>query len=407
MFKKDKYFGEIWLPEQENHRFFCELEIVNKRVILSTNLSSNIPEYKKTLVYGVFNDLGCMTFVNCTMQQSVDGLISFRKYSPDFVFSCSEHFIEPKNLRVKNVLIENEFINDFIGTVHIYNPVKDTIEKHNSLTHEVELGDGVVLSLIKNFEYYTDKNKLSINNKGFVGFEFREERSILQVIGYYKQFQKFCITFLSGINEFSFFRCKCIECNTSFSIYFNDNLAVKHYYSVLNARTFELDDEFNKVIFNWYNNDDLKFCIDIIIENFLSVKVSHSRRFTNSISSLEAVSKNFVNKKNSKLNVMIDDLRGMFDKLTDNTIADFKYFNSKIIQTRKNYVHANPRIGSVFEGIELLYISILIDYVVLYKISEQLGFTEEVLKQIIRKGQSDFIDGQRVNKMLNHIDLID
>jgi hypothetical protein len=43
----------------------------------------------------------------------------------------------------------------------------------------------------------------------------------------------------------------------------------------------------------WYINEDVRFCADIILENLLSVKVSHSRRFTNSLSAFEAFSKRF------------------------------------------------------------------------------------------------------------------
>jgi hypothetical protein len=137
MFEKSKYYGEIWLPENESEKYFCVLEFFEKEVFLETNLSNKYPEYKKDLIYGVFNGLGYLTFINNSVKQSSVGIINFKKYSPEYVFVSSRHRIDPYNLKIKEFEIDNSVFNEWIRSFHWFDNGKDKLEKEKDVRHKI------------------------------------------------------------------------------------------------------------------------------------------------------------------------------------------------------------------------------------------------------------------------------
>lgn len=224
-FKEDKYFGKVWLPEQPKNKQFCTLEISDNKVYLHTNLTSSKSSYKVEIIYGIFNGLGNLTFVNCSIKRSEIGIIEYKKYNPDYVFASGYEIIEPFGLRLKTIEIENKTINNLIRSFHIVNPLKNKIEFESVKTHEIVINDDLNISIYKNYGISTSKFGVNINNRGAIKFSFTNEKSVLESIEVYKKFQKFCIIFFSGIEKFNSFKSFCLNCNNSYNILFNDNLA--------------------------------------------------------------------------------------------------------------------------------------------------------------------------------------
>ncbi|UZJ64685.1 hypothetical protein OKW96_20480 [Sphingobacterium sp. KU25419] len=86
MFEKEKYYGEIWLPENEEQKCFCILIFKNEKVILETNLGSNMQLLKEERILGVFTGLGHLTFIDCEVSSKSSGMISSFMYEPRYTF---------------------------------------------------------------------------------------------------------------------------------------------------------------------------------------------------------------------------------------------------------------------------------------------------------------------------------
>lgn len=406
-FKKDKYYGEIWLPEQEDQKQFCTLEVVDNDIFLNTILLTDLFSIKLDIIYGVFNDLGCLTFVNCNVIRSETGVINYKKICPDYTFASANHFIEPKGIRLKSIEIENNTINDFISTFHTMNPLTDKVKIQSVPIKKISINNDLTLLFYKNYGIESNRFGTNILNYGILKFEFKNEKSLLQSIEIYQQFQKFCIVFFSGIEKFNYFKSICLKCGEKYNIIFRDNLAFKHHQAIFNDFSFKDLDNFPEVIANWYNNEDAKYCFDIIIENYLSKKVSYARRFTNSIASFEAFYKLFSKeKKHTKLNRRIVEYKDIFSSI-DSSISNIEAFGIKMIRIRDYYVHGNRVQKTEFTSFELLYYSLLFDFVVIRELSIVLGFDEVYIKKIENAGSSVFKHQMPTNRLLNENIIID
>jgi hypothetical protein len=158
---------------------------------------------------------------------------------------------------------------------------------------------------------------------------------------------------------------------------------------------------------NWYINEDMRFCADIILENLLSVKVSHSRRFTNSLSAFEAFSKRFeLILKNPTTEKFLKTKKNLLFEISKINEVDLDTFISKMIRTRDFYVHGNKKKTNHFPDFELLYISFLLDFIVCIGISEALEIAPINIEKIKRRAKSIYLDMQSVNKILNENNFI-
>lgn len=405
-FKKEKYFGEVWFFDKENQKQFCVLEIIDNNVFLNTNLSIPILTGKVDVIYGKFNDLGNLTFVNCIIKTQQSGIVEYNKYCPDFVFSSLHHSIQPKGLRLKTIEIENNTINDLIRTLHQMNPVLNKVEIESFKTHEVEINEDITLLFYKNYGIETSKLSANIVNHGIIKFNFKKEITLLESIEVYKKFQKFCIIYFSGIERYKSFQSVCLNCNEKYNILFNDNLEYQHGNSLFNSDFLKDKDVFSTVISNWFNNEDLAYCFDIIIENYLSKKVSNARRFTNSISSFEAFYKLFSKGNHTQLNKRIVEYELAFTSI-DSSINDIVDFGAKMIRIRDFYVHGNREQKVIHDNNDLLHYSLLIDFVVIKELSFLLGFSEAYLDRIKNKSATIFDYQLPMSKVYRNNHLID
>lgn len=398
-FKKEKYFGEIWLPEQKENKQFCFLEIVENEIFIHSNLICSKSSYKVGIIYGFFNDLGSLTFVNCSIYKSETGIINYKKYSPDYVFASTSHIIEPVGLRLKTIEIENNSINNLIRSFHIANRLTNKVEIESVKVHEIKINDELTISMYKNYSVESNKFGTNIINQGILKIDFVNEKSILESIEIYKKFQKFCIIFFSGIEKFISFKSVCLKCGEKFNILFNDNLAFTHYQGIFNENFLKDEDTFYQVMSNWYNNDDVAYCFDIVIENYLSRKVSNARRFTNSLSSFEAFYKLFSSKRHKHLDKQIVEYKEVFERI-DNSIISIKDFAKMIVRIRDYYVHGNRNQDVNHDNFDLLHYSLLFDFVVIRELSKELNFNDVYLKEIEKKGISVFKYQMPINRML-------
>jgi len=408
MFEKLKYYGEIWLPENETEKHFCVLEVIEGEVFLETNLAGNIPEYKKNIIFGTFNGLGYITFINNSVTFSSTGIITIRKYNPEYTFTSSDHFIDPFTLKIKEFKIDNDALNNWIRSFHLFNYEDNTIEKADDVNHKIEIiKNSIRIEIIKTTNYITNHNSFNLINVGFVSFVSQNKLTLLECIELYKSFQKFLLFYYGQTSHFKSIQIKCLGCKKWFSLYFKDNLINEKHTSFTTLDYEDLKENLDELLNVWFTNEDIRFCADIILENLLSVKVSHNRRFTNSLTTLEAYNKRFgVVHKNPSLEKYFLDHKEVLLSIMNIENADFNNYIKKIIRTRDFFVHGNKRQTNCFTEFELLYISFLIDYIVCIGLSQELGFSSKNINKILIKAKSVFLDMQSVNKMLNNNILI-
>lgn len=403
MFENLKYHGEIWLPENESEKFFCVLEFLDKKVFLETNLSSRYPEYKKDLIYGAFNGLGFLTFINNSVNQSSIGIIDFRKYNPKYIFVSSDHLIDPYNLKIKEFKIINSVFNEWIRSLHWFNKYEDKLEKAEDIKHSILIKERLLeIVILKTTNYISDLNSFNLVNVGYVSFNSKNELGILEAIEIYNTFQKFLLFFYGQSKHFKSFNMKYLESDNWFSLYYNDSMTNENHSSFIHFDYRDFKYDLSEVLQKWYINEDVQFCSDIILENILTIKVSHSRRFTNSLASFEALNKRFgVNHKNPSSEKYFNDFKDGFVRIMKIEETTFKIFVKKIIRTRDYYVHGNKKQSDIFSKFELLYISFLIDFIVGIELSKQLGVSQENINKIIDQAESVYLGMQSTNRILN------
>lgn len=402
----EKYYGEIWLPDKEDNKSFCILEVLDNQVTLTTNLHIEENEYKIDKIYGEFNGLGVVTFINNKTKRSRTNYIIERVYEPEYSF-VSKDIISTEKLKFKKYEIKNSVLNHWIRQFQLFFPDEKELIPNNEGISEIFEIDArkLKIGISKSLSCKSDETKTEIINSGYVTFEFENEISILEAIETYNTFQKFLLFNFGKSTQFESFKFKCLSCDDDVILYYKDRLNNVKSSNYLHYDFFEIREYLKKILTTWYTNQDLEFCTNFVLENLLSQKISHSRRFVNSIFSFEAYYKRFHSKDNSKarnkLNLSLNKHRKLVKELTNISEEYFESFVSKIIRSRDYYVHGNLNQKDIFSEFELLYISFLLDYIVGIQILHQLGFDEKLTKKAKLRAKSTFIDMQRVNEMLN------
>jgi hypothetical protein len=79
---------------------------------------------------------------------------------------------------------------------------------------------------------------------------------------------------------------------------------------------------------------------------------------------------------------------------------NFNDFVQKVIRSRDYHIHANLENKNIYSDFELLYISLLLDFVVALGLMQSIGASQKTQDYVTSRGNSVFIDMQSVNKML-------
>ena len=134
----------------------------------------------------------------------------------------------------------------------------------------------------------------------------------------------------------------------------------------------------------------------------LSVKTSHSRRFTNSYSAFEAYSFKFgKTHKNPTVEKYLLEHKELIHRITSIPESEIKGYVSKIVRHRDYLTHRNKTKNNIFSQFELLYISFLLDYIVGIGLMKKMEASEEVIEKIMLRAKSTYQDMQSVNRLLN------
>lgn len=402
MFKENKYFGEVWFKDSEDIKCFCVLELIEDKIFITTNLTEKYTAYQIDVIYGMFTGLGYVTFVNCNIQQSSTGIVETKVYRPKYTFVCAYHLIEPKYLKVNEFQIDNAAIVKWVRKMNWYNSFEDRLEKQEDIKHQTVISEDLTITITKSTSYTSNHDFFRMDNVGYVDFKSKENLSILESIELYNSFQKFFHFIYGKSVQFKSFNFKCLSCGEWASLYYKDDFNKENISGFITLDYDTINEDLSKLIRHWFTNSDITYCADIIIENLLSVKTSHSRRFTNSYSAFEAYSFKFGKSyKNPTVEKYLLEHKQLLHTITSIPDNEIKGYVSKIVRHRDFLTHRNKIKNNIFSQFELLYISFLLDYIVGIGLMKKMEASEKIIEKIIGRAKSTYQDMQSVNKLLN------
>ncbi|SDS90046.1 ApeA N-terminal domain 1-containing protein [Winogradskyella sediminis] len=402
MFKENKYFGEVWFKNSEDTKCFCVLELIDDKIFITTNLTEKYTAYQIDVIYGMFIGLGYVTFVNCNIQHSSTGIVETKVYRPKYTFVCAYHLIDPINLKTNEFQIDNAAIVKWVRKMNWYNSIEDKVEKQEDIKHQTVISEDLTLTITKSTTYTSNHDFLRMDNVGYVDFKLGKNLSILESIELYNSFQKLFHFIYGKSVQFKSFNFKCLSCGKWASLYYKDDFNKENISGFITLDYDTINEDLSKIIKHWFTNPDITYCADIIIENLLSVKTSHSRRFTNSYSAFEAYSFKFGKTyKNPTVEKYLLEHKELIHRITSIPENEIKGYVSKIVRHRDYLTHRNKIKNNIFSQFELLYISFLLDYIVGIGLMGKMDVSAEVIDKIMLRAKSTYQDMQSVNKLLN------
>lgn len=397
--EKGKYSGEIWFENQNNKKCFCILELKEDQIYLTTNLIGKRNIYREDIIYGIFNGLGYLTFIDCQIESQGTGMIEERTYIPKYTFSSYEKFISPKQLMISEIRIENKSILNWLNFKVHYDSTKSQVKSQKKLDFAVPISETVELKLSSEMMFSRRNNEVNIKGKARVIFNFKQSSNIIDCLEFYKSFQKFLLFIYGSSQQFNSFYLK-LKNEDTVNFYYKDSLIKKtNRFLVLQFDEFK-EVELKDLIYRWFSDERIQYCTDILIENNLSVKTSHYRRFVNSYSAFEAY--------NYKFKIGGDTVKKQFDfqkdliqKITGKNIDEVNTLIKDLVRSRVFLTHRNQEANNIHSEMELLYLSYLIDYIVSISILKKLEVDSEIIEKIIKKAKSNYRVNQSVHRILN------
>jgi hypothetical protein len=400
--KKDKkYYGDIWFVGKEDKKQFCVLFFKDDDIFLETNLCSEKRVYKELQIVGTFTGVGYVTFIDCRIQNSASGISELRIYRPKYTFVSTSHFINAIDLQIKEFSVVNNAIVKWVNFMNWFDTQTNNLSTKEFKDEFKIEKEGLIIEIQHYINYHSkNRSELHITNKGAIKFTLDKPVAILKAIEIYNQFQKVLQLLRGGSEKFSEFSFKCLSCNEWKELYYNDKNLSKKTPTFVHTNYDEITDDLNKVLEVVYNDNDFKFCLDRLMENFITNHSSHSKRFTNSISAFEAYCKIYSGINPPNLKKYIKHYESAFKLIGKLTDEDWETFPSKLIRSRNYHIHSDLKNKNIFTDFELLYISFLIDYVIGYLLLKNIDASNLLLDKFIMHGNSVYVDMKRTNQIL-------
>lgn len=403
-FVEKKYQGEVWMPGKKEKKCFCILTIEEDEVLLETALHEKNNELKINELQGVFNGLGVLTFINNRIRKHGAYYLVSRVYSPEFTFISSDHFINGRTLKMSEFYVENSAIIDWYSQINfLYNSEGDGIERvKEDLFRTFEIGtENLKVEIETKQQIKSEPKGTNVLNYGKIHFTSGTSLTLYEAQIIYNKFQKFLHFFHGNSRQFRQFNFRCLGCNEWKQVYYRNKLNGKRSGNFLSFRYSEISSDLGNIFQEWFTNQKLIECIDIILENQLSIKISHSRKFMNSVFALEALYKRFSDNRHKKLNHILLVYKELFMEILNKTTEEFEAYAKKILVARDHLVHSNIKQKAPFSEFELLYVSILLDFIMAIEILKLLKCSDENIQKVKMWAENAYHHQQQMNLLLN------
>jgi hypothetical protein len=344
-----------------------------------------------------------VTLIDCKIWHSATGLINLRIYKATYCFIGISHFVDPYDLKINKFYIVNEAIVKWINHRPFYDWIKKEIDSKDFKDQYYIPQINLTITIEQYLNYRKSGYEVKIKNKGRIFFQTETPVDILEAFSIYDQFQKILQLLRGGSAQFETFSFKCPTCDNWQQVYYTDKRLTKSNNTYIYTNYSEVKDDFKIIIEKAYTDEKFKFCLDKLMENFITRESSHNKRFLNSIAAFEAFYKNYEKKGKGKFKLENEirkhkDLFMSIGNMSENQWTDFP---NKVVRTRDYHTHSNLGNRDIFTEYQLLYISLLFDFAIGYLLLNSLGVSKTFLQKIVQRGQSVYVDMQRVNSILS------
>ena len=400
----NEYYGEIGFSENEIKGFCILKKNKDNKISLTTNLINSANNSKVDIIFGVFTGLGLVTFINNAIVSLETGMIQSVMYEPEYTL-IGDHFISnPKEFRINKISIVNADLRKWIKT-----DLFDRFTNKNSISFNNEINNSFIIDdYLKIFVKTTTSIKSLIGDyseqllsKASIDFEYIDDnKSILESIELYDKFQKFLLFFHGSTKRFESFKLTHVNCGKQFELIYNDNFNRDTTYSLLNLNYQLLKDELTEILKKWFLDGDLLICVDRILTNLISSRLSYSQRFVNSYIALECYISRF-NEKEKTIDKFLKKNKLILSQITGMSDIEVNEHISLLIRTRKYYVHDDIKENKHFQGINLLYESSMLEYLVAIFLLKKLGVSKELVDKIIKKANCNYTEHRNINLALS------
>lgn len=402
MFKEKKYFGEVWFERQESKKEFCELEIIDEDVIITTKLIDDEEYYRVDIIYGTFAGLGYLTFINCKIIFSSFGVVPYKKYLSEFTFSCGYHHIIPNKLQIDKFSVGNASIVKWLINQHHYDYYNKKFIKRENLSISGKIDSDLEYSLLNTTTSISKIEYFKMSNDGYITFKRSKRLSITECIELYQKFENFLHYFLGESEQFSSFNFNCPDCDELIDFYYKSKLCRTRNSGFLRFSFKEIKDDFNNLMITFFNNYSIYEIAEIIVENQINKPISHKRRFLNSYTAFELYSSQFLAVKNKpKIEKCLMQYLDLISFILDKNQTITKIFIKKIVRHRDFLAHRNRPQNNFFSDFELFYLSYLLDYVTTIQILKKIELSSELIEKVKSKAKRFCIDVKGMNEILN------
>jgi hypothetical protein len=406
MKKDQKYYGEVWFAGKESEKQFAVISFKDDDLLLETNLCSPSTVYKQPQILGIISGIGFLTFIDCRIQHSLSGLVETRIYHPKYTFISAHHHVDAINTQLSEFSIINDVIVKWVNHSTWYDTLDEKLlyNKFDDVYTIENKGIEIKISHYLNFQ--SERTELHIKNRGSILFKTEKSIDILEAISIYDQFQKMLQLLFGGSAKFERFSFKCLTCGEWQQVYYNDKKLTKSTHTYVHTDYEKVKIDLKKILNAIYSITSFQFCLDKLMENFISKQSSHNKRFTNSIATFEALGKLYSGHKSNNLAKFIKHYKSTFLLIGKFNDEEWKSFPNKVVRSRDYHIHSNIANKNIYSEYELFYISFLFDFVIGYLLLETLEVSKDLLQKFIMHGNSVFIDMKRTNEILGENPLL-
>lgn len=399
MFTKQEYYGHVWISPKE--KSFSVLKIEENNIKLVTGLNIAYHQRHIEFIYGSFQGLGYVTFIN-------NMIIEATYFSPQKFTLLSKYLIASKTeiKSVESVLSGNQFhienpefneVLKFFPSLDYENDIKISVE---DFQYSYKFDDGLQISFKNEKSSYISVGVAKFENLACLKFDSEKDMGIGIIKSRYNDFLNLFALLMGKRDQFTKFSFKDSLSESWLKFYYIDELAGKSESGLYTIDVGLNKHELHAIFKNWFQSDKLRLCCESFFDNLLGLNVSTNSRFTNSFSTLEGFIKNFIKGKIRNVEYYLKSEKSLLQNMTGTNSDEADKVIGRLIKLRNKIVHKNDVDDLNPTEIETLYDSMILDYLFLYKVYEILEVNEKELNRLILYAKQNYTQSKSINQLL-------
>ena len=413
-----EYSGIIFSPLGDDEELKCKLVITEDSIKIEYHTSDSINNQGHKIIHGLFNKLGKVTLIETFSIGFSSGAGTFiKKYSAEHIL-VGYHIQDIDQCYFDRVNIEMTGLHNWTKITGI----KGDLFEGSSLSlidfPSIHIMGNKEFSAeiypIQKHEYKQPNNQITLTETVCLRIKSKIEISFWRYLTIIKEFKK--IFFLLSNQEIkSDLTTFYTKNNTFVELHSEENKAIGKNQFINTSVKFSNINNLKTIINNWFNNEDIKISIDLILEKSRNSNLSLENSFLNNCFAIETFhrrTKNYkifekekfkeiknnilqniedleiqkiiennlahINEPNFKLRLL--GFENDFDKILCDKFKTHDYIR-KIVKSRNYLVHrGNPK--GTFSNFDMLYSTIYLKNILILNIFRILQMEDKLIEEI-------------------------